>query len=309
MKYLVTGSSGLIGTALVASLSADGHQVTRLVRSPPSTAARAGTTDVSWRPDTGTIDTGGLDAAGPFDGVIHLAGAGIGDRRWSPARKALILDSRTQSTALLADTLTRLADRPGVLVSASAVGIYGDGGDAELTEDSPTGTGFLADVCRAWEASAQPAVDAGIRTVFIRTGIVLAPSGGIFGKQVPLFRFGLGGRLGPGTQYRSWITLDDEVGAIRHCLDHPEVAGPVNLTTPEPATDAELARTLGSVLHRPTVLAVPSAALRIALGREMADEMILSGQRVLPTVLFASGYAFAHPDLEEAVRAQVTPSS
>jgi hypothetical protein len=315
MRVLVTGASGLIGTALVARLVADGHQVTRLVRRPVSPATHATdttptsdltmATDAVWHPETGAIDRATLDRRGPFDGAVHLAGAGIGDRRWTAARKELILASRTRSTALLADALAGLTTPPSTLISASAVGIYGDRGDEELTETSSTGVGFLADVCRAWEAAAQPAVDAGIRTVFLRSGIVLAPTGGVFGKQLPLFRLGLGGRLGAGTQYRSWITIDDEVGAILHALDNHGLAGPVNATAPAPATDAELARAIGAVLHRPTVFAVPSGALRLALGREMADEMILGGQRVLPTVLSATGYPFVHPELGDAVRSQV----
>ncbi len=310
MRVLVTGASGLIGTALVRRLVADDHQVTRLVRGsgPADQEPDPATVDAVWHPESGTVDSGALDRLGPFDAVVHLAGAGIGDRRWTAARKQLILSSRTRSTALLATTLTGLTTPPGVLISASAVGIYGDRGSVEITETSSTGTGFLSEVCRAWEAAAQPAVDAGIRTVFIRSGIVLAPSGGVFGKQLPLFRLGLGGRLGPGTQYRSWITIDDEIGAILHAIDHPDLAGPVNVTAPMPATDADLARALGAVLHRPTVAAVPSVVLHMALGREMADELILGGQRVLPAVLKASGYVFVHPELGDALRAQVDPA-
>jgi uncharacterized protein len=315
MRVLVTGASGLIGTALAARLVAEGHQVTRLVRGSASPATDAafpdgGAThapDAVWHPDTGAVDRATLNRRGPFDGVVHLAGAGIGDRRWTAARKELILNSRTRSTALLADTLAGLTSPPGVLISASAVGIYGDRGEEEITETSSTGVGFLADVCRAWEAAAQPAVDAGIRTVFLRSGIVLARTGGAFAKQLPLFRIGLGGRLGPGTQYRSWITIDDEVGAILHTLDTRDLSGPVNATAPAPATDAELARAIGAALHRPTVVAVPSGALRVALGREMADEMILGGQRVLPTVLSTTGYTFVHPELDDAVGALVGP--
>ncbi len=315
MRVLVTGASGLIGTALAARLVAEGHQVTRLVRgsAPPATDAPAtdgGATDAPeavWHPGTGVIDRATLDRRGPFDGVVHLAGAGIGDRRWTAARKELILTSRTRSTALLADTLAGLTNPPGVLISASAVGIYGDRGEEEITETSSTGVGFLADVCRAWEAAAQPAVDAGIRTVLLRSGIVLARTGGVFAKQLPLFRLGLGGRLGPGTQYRSWITIDDEVGAILHALNTRALTGPVNATAPAPATDADLARAIAAALHRPTVVAVPSGALRVALGREMADEMILGGQRVLPTVLSTTGYTFVHPELDDAVGALVGP--
>jgi len=307
MNTLVSGASGLIGTALVGRLVADGHTVTRLVREESSSAGSSAGT-VTWAPDRGQIDVAGLDHAGPFDSVVHLAGAGIGDRRWSPRRKQVILDSRTDSTRLLVDTLLRLAERPPVLVSASAVGFYGDRGDEVLTEASSTGTGFLAEVCRAWEAAAQPAADNGIRTVHLRTGIVLSRHGGAWGKQLPLFRVGLGGRMGAGDQYRSWITLEDEIGAILHCLTDDGLAGPVNATAPAPATDAELAKVIGTVLHRPTVMVVPAAALRLALGAEMAGELILGGQRVLPGVLTERGFTFAHPELHEAVRSVLLAS-
>ncbi len=301
MNYLITGASGLIGGALTARLERDGHTVTRLVRDGSAPGADA--SNVSWSPDKGQIDVAGLERAGPFDGVVHLAGAGIGDRRWSPARKQVILDSRTDSTRLLVDTLLRLSERPPVLVSASAVGFYGDRGDEELTEASTSGEGFLAEVCRAWEAAARPAADGGIRTVHLRTGIVLSRQGGAWGKQLPLFRLGLGGRTGSGRQYRSWISLDDEVAVVLHCLTADGASGPVNATAPAPATDAELAKAIGAELHRPTVLAVPAAALRLALGSEMAAELILGGQRVLPAALTASGFAFALPELGEAVHA------
>ncbi len=311
MNTLVSGASGLIGTALVERLLGEGHTVTRLVRGDSSSGgtgqgsgsgSESGTSDVTWAPDRGQIDVTGLDRAGPFDGVVHLAGAGIGDRRWSPHRKEVILDSRTDSTGVLVDALLRTADRPPVLVSASAVGYYGDRGDEVLTEASPSGTGFLAEVCRAWEVAAQPAADNGIRTVHLRTGIVLSRHGGAWGRQLPLFRMGLGGRMGAGNQYRSWITLDDEIGAVLHCLTDDGLSGPVNATAPSPATDAELAKVIGTVLHRPTVMTVPSPVLRLALGAEMAGELVLGGQRVLPTVLRERGYAFAHPELREAVR-------
>jgi uncharacterized protein (TIGR01777 family) len=303
MNILITGSSGLIGRALVDRLRASDDTVTRLVRSERSGApAPAGITDVSWDPAAGALDRQGLERAGPYDGVVNLAGAGVGDRRWSPARKRLVLDSRVAATSLLVGALLRLPTPPPVLVSASAVGYYGLRGDEELTETSSSGSGFLASLCRAWEGAATSEIGRGIRTVFLRTGIVLSGHGGALGKQLPLFRLGLGGRMGSGAQYRSWISLDDEVGAILHCLTDQAVVGPVNATAPNPATDAELARALGSVLHRPTVLAVPSAALRLALGAEMADELILGGQRVLPTVLESRGYAFAHTELGEALR-------
>jgi uncharacterized protein len=304
VKLLVTGAGGLIGTALVERARREGHTVTRLVRNGSSPSR--GTAAVTWAPEQGQIDVSALERAGPFDGVVHLAGAGIGDRRWSADRKRTVLDSRTDSTRLLVDTLLRLSTAPPVLVSASAVGIYGDRGDEELTEASTTGTGFLADVCRAWETAAHPAADAGIRTVLLRTGIVLSRRGGAWGKQLPLFRVGLGGRMGSGDQFRSWITLDDEIGAIVHCLSDGGPSGPVNATAPAPSTDAELAGAIGTVLHRPTRLVVPASGLRLLLGAEMANELVLGGQRVLPRVLLSTGYSFAHPKPPGAVRSVLT---
>ncbi len=301
MHVLVSGASGLIGTALSDHLTHAGHRVTRLVRGGP---VEEGT--VRWDPARGTLDAAGLAAAGPLDAAVHLAGAGIGDHRWNATRKRAILDSRTSSTELLARTLAGLDPAPEVLVSASAVGVYGDRGDEVLTEASSPGTGFLAEVCRAWEAAAAPASEAGIRTVLLRTGIVLARGGGALAKQLPLFRMGLGGRIGDGTQYRSWITLEDEVAAVVHSLGDRQLAGPVNATAPHPATDAELARALGAALHRPAVLPVPAAALRLALGAEMAQELLLSGQRVLPARLGAAGFTFAQPELEGALRSVVS---
>jgi len=302
MHVLVSGSSGLIGTALVDRLVADDIRVTRLVRPSSGTGPRRdGNGIVAWDPSAHALDVTALAAAGPFDGVVHLAGAGVGDKRWSPARKQVILASRTDGTSLLADALAALPTPPPVLVSASAVGYYGDRGDDVLTEESPPGTGFLADVCVAWESAASPAQDAGIRTVLLRTGIVLSAAGGALGRQLPLFRLGVGGRIGTGRQYRSWITLDDEVSTILHCLEDASLSGAVNATGPEPATDAELATALGAALHRPTFLAVPAPALKLALGGEMATDMVLASQRVLPAALTASGFTFAHTDLDEAV--------
>ncbi len=302
MHVLVTGSSGLVGTALGGALVADGHRVTRLVRSATASGPPRSGGDITWDPSAHRIDTAALVAAGPFDGVVHLAGAGVGDRRWSAARKEVIRSSRTDGTGLLASTLAALPSPPPVLVSASAVGYYGDRGADVLTETSTAGTGFLAEVCVAWESAAAPAADAGIRTVLLRTGIVLSATGGALAKQLPLFRLGVGGRIGTGRQYRSWITLDDHVAAVRHCLVESSLAGPVNATAPEPATDAELARALGAALHRPAVLPVPAAVLKAVLGAEMATDMVLSSQRVLPARLTASGFTFTHGGLDEAVR-------
>jgi uncharacterized protein (TIGR01777 family) len=299
VNVLVSGSSGLIGSALGERLTAEGHTMVRLVRAP--VAAGSATGRVSWNPEAGTIDSPGLERAGPYDAVVHLAGAGIGDARWSPARKQLIVDSRTRSTGLLADSLVAMTVRPPVMISASAVGIYGIRDDEELTEASSTGTDFLAGVCRAWEEAAAPAATGGIRTVLLRSGIVLSRTGGALAKQLPLFRLGLGGRMGSGRQFRSWITLADEINVILHCIEQVDLSGPVNATAPVPATDRELAKALGHALHRPVGLAVPAPALRAVLGKEMAEELVLGGQRVLPAVLRARGFTFAHPELGEAV--------
>ncbi len=316
MNVLVTGSSGLIGTALIDRLVSERHRVCRLVRGAEGAGANGSgagevgsrPTEVGWYPDRGEIDLTGLERAGPFDGVVHLAGAGIGDKRWNADRKEIVLRSRAESTRLLVDALAALPVRPPVLVSASAVGFYGDRGDEVLTEASTAGTGFLAELCLAWESAARRAADSGIRTVLLRSGIVISGTGGALGKQLPLFRLGLGGPLGGGGQYRSWIGLEDEVGAILHCLQDGDLDGPVNATGPDPATDRELAKALGAALHRPAVLAVPAAVLRLALGKEMAEELVLSGQRVLPAVLQSRGYRFAHADLDGALRAALAPA-
>jgi hypothetical protein len=305
MHLVVTGSSGLIGTALVGAALDSGDTVTRLVRrsSAPSDRPRSvGVTDVTWDPDAGHVDLDALAATGPIDGVVHLAGAGVGDKRWTPARKRVIVESRTRGTDLVARTVAGLDPLPRVLVSASAVGWYGDRGDDVLVESEPAGTGFLAGVCVEWEAATAPAEDAGVRTVHLRTGIVLSSTGGALAKQLPLFRLGIGGRIGSGRQYRSWITLDDEVAAILHCVDDSGLSGAVNATAPTPATDAELAKAIGTALHRPAVLPVPAAALKVALGPEMATDMVLASQRAVPSRLTATGFTFRHPGLDEALR-------
>ena len=276
MRVLVAGSSGLIGTALVQHLTERGHSVTRLVRSVDVSGEKDAPADsrvgnIEWEPAVGILDRDVLARAGPFDAAVNLAGAGIGDRRWSTARKQAILASRTAATRLLANSLAALSHPPSTLVNASAVGFYGDGGDRELTEHSSSGSGFLAAVCRAWEAATAPASDAGIRTVVLRSGIVLTARGGALARQLPLFRLGVGGRLGRGSQYRSWITLRDEVRVILHCLEDSSLRGPVNATAPHPVTDAEFANALGDALGRPAVLAVPGFALRVALGNGDGD--------------------------------------
>lgn len=298
MRVLVSGSTGLIGSALVTRLRHEGHEVVRLVR-----GTAAGADEVRWDPSQGSIDLAGLQAAGPIDGAVHLAGEGIGEKRWSDDQKRKILDSRVQGTTLLAETLAALEPQPKVLVSGSAVGFYGLRGDEVLTEQSASGEGFLADVTRRWEASAGPAEQAGIRTVLLRTGIVLSPKGGALGRLLPLIRLGLGGKLGSGRQWWSWISLEDEVRLILHCLEHDDIAGPVNATAPQPATNADVVRALGRAARRPTVLPVPRFALSLVMGGELTEEMIMAGQRALPTVAEASGFTFTHPDLESAARA------
>ena len=298
MEIAVTGSNGLIGTALIAALEADGHGVRRLVRGGASGPGR-----VAWDPAAGTIDAAGLEG---IDAVVHLAGEGIGEKKWSPEQKRRILDSRTSGTDLIARTIAGLTTKPAVLVSASAVGWYGgQRGDEVLTEASaaPEPADFLAVVCAAWEAATAPAEAAGVRTVHLRTGIVLTPSGGALGRMITPFKLGLGGRIASGKQWMSWISIDDEVGAIRHALTTDALAGPVNATAPEPVTNADFTKTLGSVLHRPTLLPTPLAPLRVVYGGELVRALLVDGQRVLPTALESSGYEFAHRDLATALRA------
>lgn len=293
---LITGSSGLIGTALVGHLRSRGHEVTRLVRATPGPGERR------WDPGSGELAPGVFDG---IDAVVHLAGTGIGDRRWTPAYKQEILESRTRTTDLLARTISSLDRRPAVWLSGSAVGIYGARGDEELTEASEPGTGFLADVCRQWEAATAPAAAAGVRVAHLRTGVVLSADGGALRKQLPLFKLGVGGKMGAGTAWQSWISITDEVRAIEHLLAHPaaaEVSGPVNLTAPAPVTNAQFAKELGRVLRRPAVLPVPGFAPKLLLGGELVDNLLLSGQRVLPRVLQQHGFEFEHPSLELALR-------
>lgn len=294
MKVLVTGSSGLIGGELVAELRRRGDQVTRLVRRPATGAGEA-----SWDPAAGTIEAAKLEA---LDGVVHLAGVGIGDHRWSDEHKRKVLDSRVQGTGLLARTLAQLDQPPPVMISGSAVGYYGYESDQPVTEASPKGSGFLADVVGAWEGAATPAEDAGIRTIRMRSGVVITAKGGALKPQLLPFKAGIGGRLGTGKQWLSWISLDDEVAAIIHLLTTESIEGPVNVTSPQPVTNAEFTKTLGRVLKRPTFMPVPTPALHALFGKEMTKEMLLGGQRVLPEALSASGYTFAYPALEDALR-------
>jgi uncharacterized protein (TIGR01777 family) len=293
MRVVISGSTGLIGTALVERLRSLGHQVVRLVRASPTGD------DVRWDPTSGTLDPAALDGA---DAVVHLAGAGIGDHRWTDDYRRQIRDSRVRSTELLAQTIAAVERPPQVWLSGSAIGIYGARDDEQLSEASTVGTGFLADVCTAWEAATAAAEAAGVRVVHLRTGIVLSPRGGALAKQLPLFRLGVGGRFGSGQAWQSWISLDDEVGAIEHLLTS-ELRGPVNLTAPNPVRNAEFAKVLGRVLKRPSVVPVPAFGPRLVLGRDLADSLLFTGQRVLPTALSSDGYEFAHPTLEVALRA------
>ena len=292
MKIVISGASGLIGTQLVAKLSTSGHEVVRLVRRSPKSG------EIQWNPKSGTLDAAALEGV---DAVIHLSGAGIGDKRWTSNYRKEILDSRTATTALLAKTIASLSRKPSVFLSGSAIGIYGARNDEQLTEVSTHGTGFLAEVCEQWEAAAKPAVDAGIRTVYLRTGIVLTPKGGALKKLLPLFKLGVGGKFGNGKQWQSWISIDDEIGAIEHLLT-ANVSGAVNLTAPNPVTNAEFTKVLASVLKRPAIVPVPTFAPKILLGGELADALLFTGQRVIPAALNASGYMFKHTTLESAFR-------
>jgi uncharacterized protein (TIGR01777 family) len=297
VDVLVTGSRGFIGTALVPALSSAGHHVVRLVRGRPT-----GSDELGWDPEAGTIDTAGLEGIG---GTVHLAGAGIGDKRWTDARKRLILESRTRGTSLLVRELAGLTHPASVLVSASAVGYYGDRGDEVLDEQSPPGSDFVAGVCVQWETATAPAADGGVRVATTRSGIVLGREGGVLPRMLLPFRLGLGGRIASGRQHMSWISLEDEVGAILHVLTDDRLAGPVNLTGPEPVTNAEFTKTLGRVLHRPTAIPTPLLPLRARYGSELVRHLLVEGQRVLPKRLEETGYQFAHPTLEEALRAAV----
>jgi hypothetical protein len=301
MDVAITGSNGLIGGALARSLEHDGHRVVRVVR-PESPDVRGDA--VVWDPRAGLIDRDGLVG---IDAVVHLAGAGIGDRRWTRERKQEILRSRTEGTSLLSSTLASLPSPPAVLVCGSATGYYGDGGDRELTESSPAGLGFRAEVVRAWEAAAAPAIEAGIRTVLLRTANVLTQDGGLLPYLLTPFRFGLGARFGSGRQWFPWITLDDEVAAVRFAIETPTLHGPVNAAAPEPVTNHMLAEALGRVLRRPVPWIAPAPVLRLIVGAERADEALLSSAKVVPTELLRAGFAFGDPELEPALRRILAP--
>ncbi|MGW7048704.1 TIGR01777 family oxidoreductase [Streptomyces avermitilis] len=291
-RVAIAGASGLIGSALARSLTADGHEVVRLVRRAPR-----GRNEVRWDPGEQRIDSAGLVGCAA---VVNLAGAGVASRRWTDAYKQTIRSSRVLGTATLAEAVASLAEPPAVFVNGSAIGFYGDTGDRAVDETAPPGDGFLPALCVEWEEAAEPAQEAGIRTVFPRTGLVVAAGGGAWGRLFPLFKAGLGGRMGDGRQYWSYISLHDEVAAIRHVIDTASLSGPVNLTAPTPLTNAEITAAMGRVLHRPTLFTAPAPVLRAALG-DMAGD-ILGSQRVLPARLLESGFAFAFPGIEESLR-------
>ena len=294
LTVALTGASGLIGTALVRRITTEGHRVCALVRRAP------GPGEIGWDPDSGRLDPNDLEG---IDAVVHLAGENVG-ARWTAGRKARIRNSRVRGTRLLSETLARMRRRPSVLISASAIGIYGNRGDEIVTERSRLGDtshDFLAAVGQEWEAAAEPARQAGIRVVHPRFGVVLSPDGGALGKMLLPFRLGLGGRLGSGAQWMSWISIDDAVGALLHLLQAGPVLDAVNVTSPEPVRNRDFTRVLGRVLSRPTLFTVPAGALRLAFGK-MADATLLSSARVVPSTLEASGYRFSHRDLEVALR-------
>jgi uncharacterized protein (TIGR01777 family) len=292
MRIAIAGSSGFIGTALVAALRRAGHEVVRLVRREPSASDER-----RWDPPAGWLEADALDGVAA---VVNLCGAGIGDKRWTEARKQVLRDSRETPTEVLAGAVAK-AKIP-VLVNASAVGFYGDTGDEVVDENTPAGSGFLADLVRRWEDATGPAAQSGARVVLLRSGLVLAPHGGTLAMLRPLFALFLGGRFGDGKQYMPWISLDDEVAAIRFALEHETLTGPVNLTGPTPVTNAEFTAALGKTLGRPTPWVVPGFALRLALG-ELAGEGVLAGQRAVPKVLLRAGFTFAHESIQDALAA------
>ncbi|WP_162467337.1 TIGR01777 family oxidoreductase [Streptomyces cavernae] len=296
-RIAVAGASGLIGGALARSLAKDGYEVVRLVRRPP----RAGD-EIRWDPAELYVDTAALEGCAA---VVNLAGAPVSGRRWTEAYKRRIHDSRVLGTRTLATAVAALDPPPRVFVNGSAIGIYGETGDNAVDETAPAGDGFLPSLCVEWEAAAEPARQAGVRTVLLRTGLVVSREGGAWQTLFPLFKAGLGGRLGDGRQYWSYVALHDEVAAIRHLMDDATLSGAFNLTAPKPLTNREITEAMGRVLHRPTLFTAPAPALRLALG-EMAGD-VLRGQRVLPARLLESGFVFAFPGIEETLRAALRP--
>jgi len=292
-RIAVTGASGLIGSALVRSLTADGHEVVRLVR-----RAARGADEVCWDPEGEYVDAAALDGC---DAVVNLAGAGVGDHRWTDAYKKTVRDSRVLGTAALAEAVAALDRPPRVWVNGSAIGFYGETGDRAVDEDAPPGDGFLPSLCVEWEEATAPVQEAGVRTVFARTGLVVAKDGGAWAKLFPLFKAGVGGRFGDGRQYWSFVALHDEVAAIRHLIDTEGLSGPFNLTAPNPLTNREIAVAMGRVMRRPSLFTVPAPALKLVLGEMSGD--VLGSQRVLPKRLLESGFTFTFPEIEGAIRA------
>jgi hypothetical protein len=292
MRVLIAGASGLVGSALIPALEAEGADVTRLVRSS------AGAGEIEWHPNIDQIDGTQLEG---FDAVINLAGENIAAGRWTDEVKRKIHDSRVNGTRLLSEAIARLKQRPAVFLCASATGIYGDRGDETLDEQSESGSGFLAGVCREWEQATEPALQAGVRTVTLRFGPILAREGGMLAKLLTPFKMGMGGKVGSGKQYISWVAIDDVVNAIKLALNDASLRGPLNIVSPNPVTNEVFTKTLGHVLSRPTALAMPAFAVRLAFG-EMADEMLLTSQRVIPKKLNDAGYEFLQPELEGALR-------
>lgn len=297
MKILISGASGLVGSAATRVLRAEGNSVAQLVR--PGRGRSQQPADVAWDPAKRQIDAAALEG---FDAVIHLSGASIADGRWTEARKAELRSSRIESTRVLVDALAKLNRKPRVLVAASAVGFYGDGGDEILTEGSAPGTGFLADLSREWEAESMRAHSLGIRTVLLRSGVILDPRAGALPQMLRPFRFGAGGRYGSGKQWVSWIALEDEVAIIRAALADDRYAGPLNATAPDPVRNEEMTRVIAATLHRPAIFPAPAFALRLVLG-EMADALLLASQRAVPERLLNLGFRFELPDFAQALRA------
>lgn len=302
---VISGASGLLGRALTAALLADGVAVAHLVRSTTPAPGDVRVSQVTWNPTSGSIDLEGLNALGPIAAVVNLSGAGIADRRWTDARRAEIRSSRLATTALLASSIKELAAAPGVFLSGSAIGIYGDRGDEVLDETSEPGTGFLAQLCEDWEAAADPASST-TRVVTLRTGIVLSGDGGALGKQLTIFKLGLGGKLDTGQQWVSWIDVADWVAAVRWCIATTSLEGPVNLVAPGAVRNVALTKALASAVHRPHLATAPRLALELALGRPVANEVLLASQRVTPSVLEASGFSFEVTALEDSIARALT---
>src|SRR2546421_2870536 len=296
MKILVAGASGLVGSALIPSLESDGAEINRLVRSSPKA------NEIEWHPNQGEIDATRLEG---FDAIINLAGENIAEGRWTDEKKRKIRDSRVDGTHLLSEAIAKLATKPRVFLCASATGFYGDRDDEILDETSDSGGGFLATVCREWEGATELAAKAGVRVVNLRFGPILAREGGMLGKMLTPFKMGMGGKVGSGRQYISWVSLEDSANAILVAINDESIRGPLNVVSPNPVTNEEFTKTLGHVLNRPTALAMPAFAARLAFG-EMADEMLLVSQRVMPKRLSAAGFQFKHPELEDAFRKYVT---